>query len=111
MVAITPFKGARWQRGYGLGSIFRSVIRGAIPLLKSRVGKSIMKAGVGLAGDAVKGRNMKQALRNRFTQGIGDIMDTGNGKKQKRGKRLLKAARSGGRSKRPRKARHGDIFA
>lgn len=111
MVAITPFKGARWQRGYGLGSIFRSLIRTAVPLFKSRVGKSIMKAGVGLAGDAIKGRNMKQALRSRFTQGIGDAMNTGSGRKQRRGRRPLKRAQSGPKSKRPRKAHHGDIFA
>lgn len=110
MVAITPYRGARWQRGYGLGSIFRSVLRTAVPLLKSRVGQSVMKAGIGLAGDAIKGRNMKEALRNRFAQGIGDAVNGGRAKTKGRGKRSLKGARAGPKRKRRKKARHGDIF-
>ena len=61
MAAIVPYG------GYGLSSIFRGLFRTAIPILKSRLGRSVDKAGVEIAGDAIRGRNMKEALGQGMT--------------------------------------------
>ena len=72
MATITPYAGARYQRGHGLGRVFQSLARMAIPLLKGPV----MRAGVGLAGDMIRGRSMSQALRNRVRPLVGDVLQT-----------------------------------
>ena len=112
VASIAPFAGARYQRGHGLGSVFKGLFRTAIPLLKGPV----LRAGARLAGDVLRGKNMKQALKNRVAPFVGDLMQAvganNNNRKRrapatKRRKRAAPAQRS-----RPRKsARHSDIFA
>ena len=109
MAAIVPYGGARWQRGYGLSSIFRGLFRTAIPFLKSRLGKSVVKAGVGLAGDAIRGRNMKEDLGQRVMQGIGDVMTGGPPAKKPR-QTPTKRRVTSTKVKKRRRGRHGDIF-
>ena len=70
VASIAPFSGARYQRGHGLGSVFKGLWRTAIPLLKGPV----MRAGARLAGDVLRGKNMKQALKNRVAPFVGDLM-------------------------------------
>ena len=67
---ITPFAGARYQRGHGLGSIFKGLFRSAIPLLKGPV----LRAGVHMTSDVLRGKTMKQALKNRVAPLVGDLM-------------------------------------
>ena len=114
VASIAPFAGARYQRGHGLGSVFKGLFRTAIPLLKGPV----LRAGARLAGDVLRGKNMKQALKNRVAPFVGDLMqavgakNNNNNRKRrapapKRRKRAAPAPRG-----RPRKsARHSDIFA
>ena len=109
MAAITPYSGARWQRGYGIGSIFRGLFRTAIPFLKSRVGKSVVKAGMGLAGDVIRGRNMKEALGQRVMQGIGDVVTKGPAPRKRR-QAPTKRRVSSTKVKKRKRTRHGDIF-
>ena len=61
MTTITPYAGARYQKGHGLANIFRTLFRTAIPLLKGPA----VRAGIGLAGDVIRGKSMTQALKNR----------------------------------------------
>lgn len=69
-MAIVPYSGARWMRGYGgTGGLFRSLFRMAMPFMKS-VGKKALRHGVGLAQDALSGQNMKEAVKRR----IGDTL-------------------------------------
>ena len=85
---IVPYAGARWQRGYGLGSIFRGLFRTVLPLVKS-AGKQLLKTGlktgVGLASDAIRGKDMSQALRHRVAGALnevsGELVQTGNKRK------------------------------
>ena len=68
------FAGARYQRGHGLGGIFRGLFRAATPILKRgaiALGKQIIR----VARDVAAGKNLKQALRHRSRQGLGEIID------------------------------------
>ena len=110
MASITPYAGARFQKGHGLGSVFKSLARMAIPLLKGPV----MRAGVGLAGDMIRGRSMSQALRNRVRPLVGDVLHTassrlagssaGNGRRAPRKRRTTATKRAGTAAKRRRRA-------
>ena len=48
------------QRGYGLGSIFKSVARSVMPSLKE-IGKSALTTGLEVLQDVAKGENIKTA--------------------------------------------------
>ena len=55
---LPGFQGLRYQRGHGLGSLFRGLVKVAAPLLKKgaialgkSLGKKALTAGVGLAQD------------------------------------------------------------
>ena len=114
MTTITPYSGASWQRGYGLGSIFRGLFRTAIPLLRSRVGRSVVKTGAGLASDAIRGKNMREALAHRVMQGIGDVVGPRR-TTTKRKRPVASAASNRGKSSKGKvvkraRSNHADIF-
>ena len=72
------FAGARYQRGHGLGGIFRGLFRAATPLFKRgamALGKQIIRSGGRVAKDVAAGNNFKQALRHRGKQGLGEMID------------------------------------
>ena len=48
------------QRGYGIGSIFKSVARSVMPSLKE-IGKSALTTGLEVLQDVAKGENIKTA--------------------------------------------------
>lgn len=76
MAAIVPYSGARWQRGHGIGAVFRSLFRTMAPMVKTagkRLLKSGLKTGVGLASDALRGRDMKQAVQHRLTGALSEV--------------------------------------
>jgi len=59
------------QKGYGLGSIFSSIGRTVLPLLRSTgktLGKEIIRTGANIASDVLQGKNFKQAALRRFKQ-------------------------------------------
>ena len=55
------------QRGYGLRSIFRSVVRSVRPLLKE-IGKSALTTGLEVLQDVAKGENIKAAAKKRLKE-------------------------------------------
>ena len=134
------FRGSPWQMGYGqmgygLGGLFRSLAKIAIPLVKSGVkaampsvrsggkalGKIALSSGKDLMGDLFSGKNLKQAAKARALeaanvakrkamQRVQTFAQTGSGSKRTDKKR--KAPASGVRSKQPkkRKTSPADIF-
>jgi hypothetical protein len=89
-------RGPRTQRGSGLGSIFASLFRGLVPLIKtgskiavksgaqfvkSPVGKRIIKSakkelvksGTSLASDIAKGENVGKSLKKNLKQASGRV--------------------------------------
>ena len=81
---MVVYVGARYQRGHGLGSIFRSIARIAMPMIK-RVGKSAVKAvgrevaksGSSFISDVMKGVPVKKAAKSRSRQGLQNVMKKG----------------------------------
>ena len=69
--ALPGFRGVGIQRGYGLGSMFRSLFRSAIPLLKSgakTLGKAAVSTGMGVAKDVLAGKDIRSAATTRARQ-------------------------------------------
>lgn len=99
------------NRGAGIGSIFSSLYSSVVPIVKSivktglktgasiaksPVGKAVAesakrsaaKAGLGLVGDALEGKNVISATKKRVKQAVNEVSSD----LQKRGSRALKAA-------------------
>eukprot|EP00057_Strongylocentrotus_purpuratus_P015148 XP_011669622.1 PREDICTED: uncharacterized protein F54H12.2-like [Strongylocentrotus purpuratus] len=58
------FRGARMQRGYGLGSMLRGLLRSAIPIVKSGaklVGKKALQTGLNVIRDVANGETISSA--------------------------------------------------
>ena len=60
------FQGPSFQRGYGLGNVFKRFISWAIPLLKEyalpiakNVGKEVINTAASVAHEAIEGKDIK----------------------------------------------------
>ena len=75
--ALPAFRGTIYQDGYGLGSIFGSLFRSAIPFLKSTAlsaGKTLLKSGAQAIGDVMSGeRDVKSALKHHGIRGLKEV--------------------------------------
>jgi hypothetical protein len=63
------YVGTRYQRGHGLGSIFGSLFKSAVPLLKREaktLGREALKTGLNLASDVMEGQNVTKAAKSRM---------------------------------------------
>ena len=83
---LPAFHGARFQRGCGLGSIFRGLFRWAVPHLQQgakMLGKKALQTGVSVAQDVLAGENLKTATKKRAKQALGlpSQRQSGAGKK------------------------------
>jgi hypothetical protein len=79
---ITGYRGARFQRGYGIGGIFKSLARYAIPLFKQSakvVGKRALQAATEVGQDVLRGKNVRESVK---THG-GTLLKTLPNKEQK----------------------------
>ena len=79
---------ARFQRGYGLGSIFRGLFRWAVPYLQQgakMLSKRALQTGVSGAQDVLAGENLKTATKKHAKQALGlpsqNSQQSGAGKK------------------------------
>ena len=61
------YRGPVLQRGYGLGSIFKSVARSVMPSLKE-IGKSALTTDLEVLQDVAKGENIKTAAKKRLKE-------------------------------------------
>ena len=71
---LPAFHGSRFQRGYGLGSIFKGPFRWALPHLQQGaklLGKKALQTGVQVAQDVLAGENVKTATKKRAKQALG----------------------------------------
>ena len=59
------YRGPVLQRGYGCGSIFKSVARSVMPSLKE-IGKSALTTGLEVLQDVAKGENIKSAAKTSY---------------------------------------------
>ena len=82
---LPAFHGARFQQGYGLGSIFKGLFRWAMPHLQQGakvLGKKALPTGIQAAQDVLEGNNVNTALAKRSREAIGGLVPQGgNGRK------------------------------
>ena len=111
--ALPYFAGAQYQRGHGLGSLFGSLLRSAMPLIKRgavALGRGALKTGVRIAGDVLSGQNIKTAAKRRVTAAVMDSIRV-PGKRIKRAATKAKfTAVKRRRKKRTSTKRTADIF-
>jgi len=116
---LNYYQGATYQKGYGIGGLFRSLFRVAIPLFKSgakAIGKQMLKSGVDLVNDVAQGVDVQTAAKQRLKE-AGKVLANkattkvrtmiGSGKKNKKRKQSKRGIIS--RSAKKHKVR--DIFA
>ena len=99
---LNYYQGVPFQEGYGIGGLFRSLFRAAVPLFKSgakAIGKQLFHSGVDVLKDITKGEDIKVAAKQRLKQAgqqltdkAADKMKTmiGSGKKSKKRKQSHK---------------------
>ena len=77
---IAGFYGARMQRGYGIGSIFKSLARYAIPLFKQGakvVGKRALQAATEVGQDVLQGKNVRESVKAHRGKVVKDFVEQG----------------------------------
>ncbi|GFU53473.1 uncharacterized protein F54H12.2 [Trichonephila clavipes] len=65
---LTHYKGINFQKGYGIGGIFRRLFRAALPFLVKggkTIGKEVLMTGSRVASDVLSGENFKEAVKKR----------------------------------------------
>ncbi|GFX80817.1 uncharacterized protein TNCV_3215651 [Trichonephila clavipes] len=65
---LTHYKGINFQKGYGIGGIFRRLFRAALPFLVKggkTIGKEVLMTGSRVASDVLSGENFKEAVKTR----------------------------------------------
>ena len=80
---IVGFRGARIQRGYGIGGIFKSLARIAIPLFKrgaKAVGKRALKVATEVGQDVLEGKDVIKSAKSRGKQAVSDIAEAATNK-------------------------------
>ena len=112
--ALPYFAGAQYQRGHGLGSLFGSLLRSAMPLIKRgavALGKGALKTGVRIAGGVLSGQNIKTAAKRRVTDALLSGLRVPPGKRIKRpsAKTTFTAVKRR-RKRQTSKKREADIF-
>ena len=85
---LPAFHGARFQRGYGLGSIFKGPFRWAMSHLlqgAKMLGKRALQTGVQVCQDMLARENVKTATKKRAKQALGlpfqNFSQSGGGRK------------------------------
>ena len=79
---LAGFQGMPYQRGNGLGSLFRGLFRMILPVAKKVgkvVGKQALSTGAQVASDVASGNyNLKESLKKRTREGLSNVLDKGS---------------------------------
>jgi len=96
------YQGVTHQKGYGIGGLFRSLFRVAMPLFKSgakAIGKQVLRSGADLVNDLAHGVDVKTAAKQRLKEAGRNLTDKattkvktmiGSGKKNNKKRKLSK---------------------
>lgn len=66
---IEVFRGAPYQRGYGIGSLFA---RFALPVFKY-LGKKVLRTGLSVGQDILDKKNLKESIKTRGKEGLKSV--------------------------------------
>ena len=86
------FQGSLHQRGQGIGSIFKTLMRFIVPLGKRvarNIGPELLAGGLNVVDDVLSGQNLGESLKTRGRTFVGQaktkLTQGGTGKKKKKG--------------------------
>jgi hypothetical protein len=77
---IAGHRGARFQRGYGIGGIFKSLARYAIPIFKQGakvVGKRALQAAREVGQDVLQEKNVRESVKTHVGDVVKDFAEHG----------------------------------
>jgi hypothetical protein len=77
---IAGYRCARFQRGYGIGCILKSLARYAIPLFKQGakvVGKRALQAATEIGQDVLQGKNVRESVKTHGGEVVKDFAEQG----------------------------------
>jgi hypothetical protein len=77
---ITCYRCAGFQRGYGIGGIFKSLARYVIPLFKQGakvVGKRALQAATEVGQDVLQGKNVRESVKTHRGDVVKDFAEQG----------------------------------
>lgn len=95
--SYTPFVGLPYQRGAGIGSIFRSLLRFLIPIGREAgkaIGRQGLESGVRVMSGVLDGQDLRQSLEHEGRAGLKNLLDKASNNLAKR----QEATQSGGSS-------------
>ena len=95
--SYTPFVGLPYQRGAGIGSIFRSLLRFLIPIGREAgkaIGRQGLESGVRVMSGVLDGQDLRQSLEHEGRTGLKNLLDKASNNLAKR----QEATQSGGSS-------------
>lgn len=86
------FRGAPYQRGYGLGGAFKRFFSWALPIIKQNlkptlqhIGKEVISGVSNLTSDAISGKDVEASAKEHFKQAVKNLGgQAGNGYKRRR---------------------------
>ena len=96
---IAGYRCVRFQRGYGIGGIFKSFVRYATPLFKQGAkvaGKRALQAATEVDQDVLQGKNVRESVKTHRGKVVKDFVEqgartllrqTGHGSKRRRSQR------------------------
>ena len=112
------FRGARLQRGYGIGSIFSGLFRSIFPVLKrvaTVIGKKVLQTGTNIVNDVAAGQSPKESAKSRLTdalrKGISSFIPMGNTQLGSGYRRKRKHSKKPKTSKKKKIKRHTFVMA
>lgn len=74
---LAAFAGARFQRGHGLGNLFKR-FKAALPTFFKTLGRHALRSAVNVGSDYLMGRNFRDSLGPRVMEGVkGAASDVG----------------------------------
>lgn len=79
------FQGSLYQKGYGLGGIFRRIFKYIMPIVRENalpavktVGRELLKSAANVVNDSLSGENLKTSAKKRLSESIKNISDKFN---------------------------------
>jgi hypothetical protein len=99
---LPVYRGVQFQRGYGLGGVFRKFFTWVIPILRQHAipiaktfGEEVIKSASNLANDALEGKNIKDSAKIRIDESMKNLsrkagVQAGEGYKRRTKKRKVK---------------------
>ena len=102
---LPAYRGVVMQRGYGLGGLFRGLMRVVKPHIKSglkQVGKKALKAGMEVISDVSQGQSLKQSLKRRARENTEELLLQPFKKRKSTGSKTIRKPTTRGKGRRGR---------